>query len=86
MSVDTTMKFYKMNGIEDLEIPIHRDPMTLSPHQKAVWDSVKTPKLYKTLYRLHKGLMPESSVRRIMNSLLAEELVKRKGKQWVQTQ
>ena len=79
-------RYITMGGLEDIETPLKRDPTTLSPHQRAVWESVDTPKKYSTLYRRHSERMPSSSVRRIMNSLLAEGLVRKVGgHRWVQT-
>jgi len=79
-------RYISMAGLEDIELPGKRDPTTLSPHQRAVWESVDTPKKYSTLYRRHSERMPSSSVRRIMNSLLAEGLVRKVGgHRWVQT-
>ena len=83
---EISSRYISMAGLEDLETPLKRDPATLSPHQRAVWESVDTPKKYSTLYRRHKEMMPSSSVRRIMNSLMAEGLVRKVGgHRWVQT-
>lgn len=66
------------------EISAPRDPETLSPNQKAVYDSISFPRKMKTLYKVHKQLMPDSSVRRILHSLKHDKLARKneKGK-WV---
>jgi len=46
-----------------------RDPKTLSPNQKAIYESIAFPRKLNVLYRVHRELMPDSSVRRILWSL-----------------
>lgn len=60
------------------------DPMNLSPNQKAVYDIIVVkPRKYAELYPLCKDIMPESSVRRIMASLLLKGLAeKTKSGRW----
>ena len=54
------------------------DPMDLSPHQKSLYDTIGVEgKKYAELYKLYKGIMPESSVRRIMAALLAKDLAEK---------
>lgn len=61
------------------------NPKTLSPNQKAVFEFIEKPSKYPVLYEAFKELMPESSVRRIMASLLSKGLAeKTKSGRWRQ--
>jgi hypothetical protein len=61
------MNTYDMRGFEPDTKPVN--PETLSVNQKAVYDSISFPRKMKTLYTVHKQIMPESSVRRILYTL-----------------
>ncbi len=59
----------KIPEIKEQFISTKRDPETLSPNQKAVYESIIFPRKLNVLCRTHKELMPKSSVRRILYSL-----------------
>ena len=62
------------------------DPNDLSPNQQSIYVTIGLkPRKYAELYKIYKDIMPESSVRRIMASLLAKDLaVKMKSGRWRQ--
>ena len=64
-----------MRGFESDATQI--DPETLSPKQKAVYDSLSYPKTLQGLYKYHKDMLPTSSVRRILYVLQNKGLSER---------
>ena len=75
---------YWVKPAEIKTVSVKRDPDTLSPNQKAVYESISFPRKLNVLYRVHRKLMPESSVRRILASLKNDGLAyKTEKKKWV---
>lgn len=75
-------KTYDMRGFEPETKP--KDPALLSPNQSAVYESLNRLRSLQNLYIIHKDLMPESSVRRILYVLKYAGLVEKSGTKWRQ--
>ena len=58
---------YDMRGFDPENKQVN--PEILSPNQRSVYDTLANPKTTAELYFLYKGIMPESSVRRILYTL-----------------
>lgn len=66
--------FITKNGAETTII---KKRVGFTPNQKALLSELEFPRKFKTLYRILKPIMPESSVRRIMYTLENEGLVEK---------
>ena len=64
-----------MRGFSSDTVPVNPD--VLSPKQRAVYESLSYPKTLQGLYKFHKDLLPESSVRRILYVLQNKGLSER---------
>ena len=53
------------------------DPDNLSPNQYSIYDTLSKPRTYKELYFLYDGVIPNSSVRRILYSLKEKGLAEK---------